>query len=174
MAGGVHQARSVLVQRAVSPVVGEVVGGDASPDDAQPPSLPLGRRLRRLIRGKQVVPAERTASVLLGEQAQVIAIQRGFHLAPPRGPVVDQIGVIWGCPARDYLVSNDGRPGELDQIGDVPAIIHRTVTGTKYPPVIPELVEPAEVAAGNPLLRLVGVAVAGPPVGQPPHILIQR
>ena len=51
-----------------------------------------------MIRGKQVVPAERTASVLLGEQAQVIAIQRGFHLAPPRGPVVDQIGVIWGCP----------------------------------------------------------------------------
>src|SRR5262245_32035473 len=94
--------------------------------DAQPPALPLGRRLRRLISGEQVVPAERTASVLLGEQVQVVAIQWGFHLAPPRGPVVDQIGVIWGCLARDYLVSNDGRPGELEQIVDVPTIIHRT------------------------------------------------
>jgi hypothetical protein len=97
--------RSVLVQRAVSPVVGEVVGGDASPDDAQPPSLPLGRRLRRLIGGKQVVPAERTASVLLGEQAQVIAIQRAV--------MIESIAVLGSRPSGWGSGGNVGVAGEF-------------------------------------------------------------
>jgi hypothetical protein len=43
----------------------------------------------------------------------------------------------------------------------------------EYPPIVPELVEPAEVAVDDPLLRLFGMGVAGPLVGALPQILIQ-
>ena len=66
VAGGVHKACSVPVQRAASPMMDEVVGGDCSPGDAQLPSLPLVWGLRRLVGDEQVVPAERTATVLPG------------------------------------------------------------------------------------------------------------
>jgi hypothetical protein len=133
MAGSVHQARSVPVRHATSAVVVEVVGGDRPLDDAQPPAFPLDGRLRRLIRDEQMLPTERAAPVLLGEQAQVVAVQRGRHLAPPLDPVVDQVGIIRRCPASDQLMSNDRRPGELDQVSDVPAIIYGMVPGSRAP-----------------------------------------
>jgi hypothetical protein len=74
MAGGVHKARSVPVRHAASPVMGEVVGGDCPLDHAQPPSLPSMGRLRGLISREQVVPAERTTTVLPGQQVQVVIV----------------------------------------------------------------------------------------------------
>jgi hypothetical protein len=90
---------------------------------AQPPAFSILGGLGRLVGGEQVIPAERTAAVLPGEQTQVVAVQRGFDLSPPCGPVVDHVGVIGGCCACDQLVSDDFRPGELDQVGDVAALI---------------------------------------------------
>ena len=92
MAGGVHQAS--IVRCARSPVVGQIFGGDGAFDDAQPPSFPLVRRLRGLIGGEQMVRAQRAATVLPGEQAQVVAVQCGWDLASPRDPVAGQFRVV--------------------------------------------------------------------------------
>ena len=61
-------------------VVDEVVGGDRPADHAQPPPFPFAGGIGWLVGGEQGVPAERTAAVLPGEQAQVVAVQRGFDL----------------------------------------------------------------------------------------------
>jgi len=92
-AGGVYQAGSFPVRRAV-PVVDEAVGGDGPAGRAQPPAFPFPGGLGRLLGAEQVLPAERAAPVLPGEQAQAVAVQRGFHPPPPRGPVVGQVRVI--------------------------------------------------------------------------------
>ena len=99
VAGGVHEAGCVLAGWAGSPVVDEVVGDYRLPGDVAATIVPTRAGTVAAVGGKQVVPAERAASVLLGEQAQRIAIQRGFDLASPRGPVLGQVGVIRGCPA---------------------------------------------------------------------------
>ena len=77
-----------------SPVVDEVVRGYRLAGDLLPPSFPVVRGLRRLIGGEQMIPAERTARILPGEQAQGVIVQRGLDLSPPFGPVVGQGGVI--------------------------------------------------------------------------------
>ena len=92
-AGGVYQAGSFPVRRAV-PVVDEAVGGDGPAGRAQPPAFPFPEGLGRLLGAEQVLPAERAAPVLPGEQAQAVAVQRGFHPPPPRGPVVGQVRVV--------------------------------------------------------------------------------
>src|SRR5574338_127035 len=69
VAGGVYQACSVPVRRVVSPVMGEVVGADRPSDGAQPPSFPLVSGLGWLIGAQQVVSAQGTTAILLGEQA---------------------------------------------------------------------------------------------------------
>ena len=89
-AGGVYQADSVPVRRAVLVMVDEVVSGDCPPDHAQPPAFPFPWRLGWLVGGEQVVTAERTATRLPGEQAQVVVVQRGFYPSPPGDPVADQ------------------------------------------------------------------------------------
>lgn len=174
MTGSVHESGSVSVRHCSSPTMGEVIGGDRSPGNAQPPSFPLAGRLWWLIRDEQVVSAERTVPVLLGQQVQVVAVQRRFHSSPSRGPIVGQSRVIRGCPARDQLVPDDVCPGELCQAGDVAAIVHDVIADAEHPLVVPELVEPAEVAAHDPRLRFVGMAAAGPPVGESPQVMIQR
>jgi hypothetical protein len=88
-----HKACSVPVRRAVSSVMGEIVGGYRPADGSQPPAFPIARGLRWLVGSKQVFPAERTSTVLPGEQAQVEAVQRGFHLPPPFGPVAE-VGIV--------------------------------------------------------------------------------
>src|SRR5262249_57804737 len=62
--------------------------GDRFAGQAQPPAFPLTWGLWWLVWGEQVVSAERTAPVLLGEQAQVVAVERGFDPPPSGGPVV--------------------------------------------------------------------------------------
>jgi hypothetical protein len=89
----VYQAGSFPVRRAV-PVVDEAVGGDGPAGRAQPPAFPFPGGLGRLLGAEQVLPAERAAPVLPGEQAQAVAVQRGFHPPPPRGPVVGQVRVV--------------------------------------------------------------------------------
>ena len=78
MAGSVYQASFVRPGR--PSVVGEIVSGESSFDNSQPPSFPSGGRLRGLIGGEQMVAAQRAAAVLLGEQAQVVAVQAGLTL----------------------------------------------------------------------------------------------
>lgn len=122
--------------------MGEEVRRDRSTREAEPPAFPVARRLWGLVRVEQVLPAQRATTVLHGEQAQVVPVQRWRHLPLPRGPVTGQVGVIRRCPARDQLVPNDRCPGELHQMGDVTAVVDH-VAGAEDPPVVPELVEPA-------------------------------
>ena len=91
----------------------------------------------------------------------------GARLAPPVGPVLGQGRVVRGRPALDHLVSDDLRPGELEQVGAAVAV-------AEHPPVLPGLVEPAEVPVDDPVLRLVRVAVLGPLVGELPQVAVQR
>ena len=52
-----------------------------------------------------------------------------------------------GRPALNQRVPDDIGPGKPDQVG-------AAVTVSEYPPIAPELVEPAETAGGNPPLDL--------------------
>ena len=74
-----------------------------------------------LVGGEHGVPAERAAAALPIEQAQRVAVQRGFDASPPGGPVPGQGGVVGGRRAVDRLVPDDVCPGELDEMGDVTA-----------------------------------------------------
>ena len=100
-------------------LVGEIVGSEGPADDVQPPVFPLPWGLRWLVCGEQTASAERTVGLLPGEQAQVVAVQRGFDPSPPSRPVVDQVRVVRGRRTRDQLVPDDVGPGELDQVRDV-------------------------------------------------------
>jgi len=84
----------IIVRWAGSPVMDEVVRGYRRTGDLLPPAFPLVGGLWWLFGGEQVIPAQRTAPVLLGEQAQRVIVQRGLDLSPPCGPVVGQGGVI--------------------------------------------------------------------------------
>jgi transposase len=172
-AGGMYQAGSGVVRAAAPVLVNQILGGDRPADDAQPPCFPFVWRLGWLICSEQGIPAQRAATGLTGEQAQVVAVQRGFDPSSPTDPVVDQVGVIGRCRAGDHLVSDDAGPGELDQVGDA-AVLVAAGTVAEHPVVVADLVEPAEVASDDPLLRLVGVAALGPPVGELPHVGVQR
>ena len=97
----------------------------------------------------------------------VLPIGGGGVFAPPFGPVLGQGGVIRGCSALDHLVSDDLRPGELEQVGAAFAV-------AEHPPVLPGLVEHAEVPVHDPALRLVRVAMLGPLVGELPQVIVQR
>jgi hypothetical protein len=90
----VHEAGLIIVRWAGSPVVDEVVRGYRLTGDLLPPSFPVVRGLRRLFGGEQVIPAQRTARILPGKQAQGVIVQRGLDLSPSFGPVVGQSGVI--------------------------------------------------------------------------------
>src|SRR6266536_2854199 len=128
-AGGVSQAGSVAVRHA-APVVGDEVLGTYLPaGDAQPPAFPLLWGLGRLVGGEQVVPAEWAATGLSAEQAQVVAVQRGFDPSPPGGPVVDQVGVVRRRRARDQLCRTMGVQANLIRWGTLP----RSSTPARFP-----------------------------------------
>src|ERR1035441_9929329 len=101
MAGGVHEAGCAATGGAWSPVVDKVAGGYCLAGDLKPPLFPLLRGLRWLIGGEQVIPAEWTAPVLPRQQAERVAVQRGFAALPPAGPVVSQGGIVGGRSALD-------------------------------------------------------------------------
>src|SRR6266545_2731437 len=98
-------------------MVQEVVGGYRPPGDLEPPSLPLLRGLGWLFGGEQVFPAQWTAPVLPGEQAQRVRVERGVDLASPCGPVPGQGGGIRGRPALGHWGPEDGRSGEPGEGG---------------------------------------------------------
>src|ERR1017187_3378520 len=152
VAGGVNQAGRASAGGGWSPVVDEVAGGYRLAGDLEPPSFPLLRGLRWLVGGEQMIPAERTVPVLLGEQAERVLIKRGFAAPSPVGPVVGQGGVVGGRSALDHDVPVDAGPGELHQVAAAFAV-------AEDPVVVPELAELAEVPADDPALRLVRVAV---------------
>jgi hypothetical protein len=138
------------------------------------PSLPLWYRIAEpcqhsVFLGRahyRHAPAHRASPVLPGEQAQGVAVERGFDLLAPFGPVSGQGWVIGGCRALDRHVPPDGRPGELDQVGAAVAV-------AEHPAVVPELAVLAEVPADDPALRLVVVAPRGPLVQQLPQVVIK-
>ena len=70
-------------------------------------------------------------------------------------------------PAVDDLVSDDAGPRELVQVGAAVAV-------AEHPPVLPGLVELAEVPGDDPAGRLVRVAEPGPLEGELPQVVIQR
>src|SRR5881394_4149388 len=147
------------------PLVGEMVGGYRPSSNTQPPPLPLVWGLWWLVGGQNMLPAERATPVLLGQQGEVVIVQRGRDLLAPCGPVLDQFRVVGGRAGPNELVPDDRCPGELDQVtGAV------TDPFTEHPVVVPEPVVLAEVAAFDPFLRLVRVLVDGPPPGEPPHV----
>lgn len=115
---------------------------------------------------EQVIPAERAAAVLLGEQAEAVAIERRFHPSTPFGPVLGQGRVIGGCPPQDERVPDDGGPGELGEVG-------AGLLVAEHPPVVPELVELAEVPVDDPAPRLVRMAALGPLEGEPSYVVVQ-
>src|SRR3954452_19898820 len=170
-AGGVDQAGSVPILRALLVVVDEVFGGDRPACHALPPAFPVRGGLG-LVGAEQVVTAERAASVLPGEQAQVVAVQRALAPPPPGGPVVDQVRIVRGRRAGDHLVSDDGGPAELDQVRNA-AALGGTGAVAEHPSVVSEPVEPAEIAMDDPPLRLSAVGAFGPPVGELPHVGVQ-
>ena len=95
VAGGVYQAGLVIVWlQAGSSVVNEVVRGDRRAGELQPPPFPLLGRLGRLPGEQKMVPAKRAKSVLPGEQAHRVAVQRRFDLPSPVGPVLGQVRVV--------------------------------------------------------------------------------
>ena len=83
-------------------------------------TVPTPLRIGVLVGGEQWIAAERTAPGLPGEQAQVVAVERGLDPPPPGGPVVGQVGIVGRRRARDQLVPDDRSPGELDQVGTLP------------------------------------------------------
>ena len=166
LAGGVRKAGGVLARRTRPSVMDEVVSDYRLPGDLQPPAFPFVGRLRWLIGGEQLVPAEGAAAVLPGEQTQRVAIQRGFDASPPSGPVLGQGGVVRRRPTGDRGVPDDVGPGKLDQVSAAGRV-------AEHPVVVPELVELPEVAGANPRVRFVGVAVGGPLVGERPQVVVQ-
>jgi hypothetical protein len=74
LAGCVHQAGVAIAGWAGVPVVGEVAGSYCLTGDLQPPSFPLLGGLGWLVGGQQVVPAERAAPGLPGQQAQGVVV----------------------------------------------------------------------------------------------------
>ena len=73
-----HEAGLIIVRWARSPVVDEVVRGYRLTGGLLPPPFPVVRGLWRLVGGEQVFPAEGTARILPGEQAQGVIVQRGL------------------------------------------------------------------------------------------------
>ena len=111
-AGSVNKAGLVTVRWVGSPVMDQVVRDYCLPGDLQPPSFPLAGGFGWLIGGQQFVPAERASAVLPGEQAQRVAIQRGFDASPPIGPVLGQGWVVRRRPTVDHDVPDDVGPGK--------------------------------------------------------------
>ncbi len=87
------------------------------------PLFPLGGGLWLVVGVEQAVPAQRGASVLRLEHAQVTAAQRGSALASPVGPVAGQGWVVQGRCPFDCLVTDDRDPGESVQAGAAVAAV---------------------------------------------------
>lgn len=117
-------------------VMGEVVGGNCSPDRAEPPSFPVMRGLRRLVGGEQVVLTQRATSVLPGEQAGVVVvdvehrsrlIEHGQHDALEtrivgQSNIFDRLVDVvktYGCHARESMRSNSAEVGQPQIVGPV-------------------------------------------------------
>ena len=102
----------------------------------------------------------------LASRIRTLRSSRGWFLPTSFGPVVGLGGVVRGRRAEDQTVSDDLRPAEPGHPGAV-------VTVAEDPPVLAVGVELAVVPGGDPGLRLVLVAVAGPLVGELPQVVVQ-
>jgi hypothetical protein len=94
-AGGVYEVCSSVARRAGRAVVDEVVHFDRLLGDPLEPPFPALGGLRWLVEVQEVVPAPGAPSVLPGEQADGVRVQREFDLPSALGPVLGQAGIIW-------------------------------------------------------------------------------
>src|SRR5712692_8221061 len=109
-----------------------------------------------MVSDKEKLPAPRAATPLQLEQSQAKVVQWwGCRSPPPTGPVLGQGWVIRRRPHLDQPVSDDLRPGMLDQVGAAGAV-------AEHPVVLPGLIEPAEVPVDDPVLRFLRVTCAWP------------
>lgn len=90
----------------------------------------------------EFVSTQRTATILLGEQACRIAIQWRFDAPPSFGPVLCQGRVVDRRVTFNTNVPNDLGPSKFHQVDTADSV-------TKYSVVIPELAEIAEVPGRN-------------------------
>ena len=94
-AGGVYEVCSSVARRAGRAVVDEVVHFDRLLGDPLEPPFPALGGLGWLVEVQEVVPAPGAPSVLPGEQADGVRVQREFDLPSALGPVLGQAGIIW-------------------------------------------------------------------------------
>src|SRR5258708_28686895 len=163
-----------LAVRVEEPVEGPVLAVDLLDDvllaqyapDGHEPLFPLVWAAWLVVGVEQKFPACGTAPVLGSQEPGGVLVRgRRLLLAPPFGPVSRQGGVIRTCCAVDRDMPADLRPGELGEVGAAVAV-------TEYPPVLPGLVELAEVPGRNPAPRLVRVRAPGPPLGAVPDVMV--
>jgi len=165
LAVGVYETELVIVWRAVSSPIADVVVLDRLADDPQP-LFPLGRALWLVVGVQQEFPAERAASTLRLQPAKGELVQRRRGLrASPFGPVLGEGRIVGRRRARDQSVPDDLGPYQPDQVGAAVAV-------AEHPPVGPGRVELAEVPVNDPGLRLVRVCAQRPLVGQSPQVVI--
>src|SRR5712671_4217594 len=164
LAMSVHETERVVVRSAVPSRVSDLVFLDRFPDHPQP-LFPFVRALRLVVGVQEQFPAERAAPVLRLEQAQGRLAEREWFPAAALVPVSGERGVVWRRRACHYLVPDDFRPDEPDEVGAAVAV-------AEHPPVLPGRVELAEVPAGHPGLRLVRVRAQRPSVGEQPQVVV--
>src|SRR5438034_3760574 len=162
---GVYETKCAVIARA-APLLVERSFGDGLAGGADP-LLPLLWALRWMVGVEEKLPAGRAQPLLLFEQSQAEIVQgRWSRPATPIGPVLGQSRVVRRRRSLDHLVSDDQRPGMLDQVGAAVAV-------AENPAILPGLVIPGEVPVANPVLRLLRVGVFGPLVGELPPVTVQ-
>ena len=131
------------------------------------PSLPFVGMLWWVVCVEQRRAAARATSVLLMEQTQQERAQRWLVPASPPVPVLRQGRVVGGGTALDLSVTDDRCPGELDQVAAAAAV-------AEHPVISAGRMERGEVPGLDPAPALVRMPPPRPPVGEHPHVVIQR
>lgn len=116
-------------------VGGHVVLGDRLAGDPMP-LFPFSGAAWRVVGAQELSLAESAAAVLLGEQYQDAAVEQGWVLPAPPGPVGGQCGVVRRRRAEDQTVPDDlgpAEPGSQAPLSRLPKI-HRSRLAGLNPP----------------------------------------
>src|SRR5665213_3940818 len=159
---GVYETEVSPVRRA-----GPRCGLDDRSAVGRQPVLPLLRELRAVLDSVECSLADRAATILGSEEPEGGVVDRQGRSASSPGPVFGQGRVVERRSARNDLVSDDGRPGELVEVGAALAV-------AEHPPVLSGFIEPVEVPGDDPVPRFVRMAESCPLVGELPQVAVQR
>jgi len=118
-----------------------------------------------LVGVQEQVPAARASALLSLEQAQHRPVERGGAAAAPISPVAGQGRIVDRRSTTDELMTDNLGPDEPAEVGAAVAV-------TEHPPILPDRVELAEVAGGDPPFRLVPMGPECPPMSVLPQIVI--